>query len=100
MSVKELVVVPKQKFDSLTNSIDNTKDTKNVACQTNKSDSEVESLSSSSKPKVEDETASASVGSENNSEQNIQRIIDGIPGKLNRRPRQSRRKTNINWIPY
>ena len=49
MSVKELVVLPKPKFDSLTNAKDGTKDTRSVSCQTESSKSPLEM------PKKEDE---------------------------------------------
>ena len=93
MSVKELVVVPKQKFDSLTRSKDNQKEMKSVGCQTDIISSRVEEAT---KPDIED-----SVNGESRSlEKMHQRIKDGIPGKLQKRPRQNKRKTLINWIPY
>lgn len=97
MSVKELIVLPKHKFESLTNSSkDDPKEVKSVGCQT------PEINSSRAEPPVKDteDTATSSADdAESSSQEMAQRITDGIPGKLQRRPRKNRRKT-IKWLPY
>ena len=66
MSVKELVVVPKQKFDMLSNSKDILKDTKSVSCQTEFYDPR------HVKDKTEEKTENANTVT-------TQRVKDGIP---------------------
>ena len=84
MSVKELVVVPKQKFDLLSRQKDNFKDSKSVGCQTE--NHELQTGGDNRKDEI-DSLKGVSA----------QRVKDGIPGELYKRRKQKRK---INWIPY
>ena len=90
MSVKELVVVPKQKFDSLNNSKDNPKEVKSVGCQTEEGSSQVETPVNKNEDSADAETSTNEM---------TQLIKEGILGQLQRRPLQKRRKT-IYWLTY
>lgn len=95
MSVKELVVLPKPKFDSLTNAKEGTKDTRSVSCQTESS----KSLLEMSKEEDEHRMHASSSDSDIPSKEMSQQIQDGAPGKLYRRPRQNRRRTRF-YFPH
>ena len=92
-SVKELVVVPKQKFETLSSLMDGEKkEMKDSACQTEIQ----EQLESSQQIKTV---------KDNNKDYFVQRVQDGIPGELNvsrqqQQRRRQHRRTKINWIPY
>lgn len=94
MSVKELIVIPKQKFESLTNSFDNNKETQSVGCQT---DANVNATS----PESDDINSLISTNNTVNEHRDIvvRRIKDGIPGQLHNGVK-GRRSRKIKWIPY
>ena len=76
------MVVPKQKFDMLSNSKDIPKDTKSVSCQTEFYEPcHVEN-------KTEEKTENANTVT-------TQRVKDGIPGELNRRQKQRQKSVGF-----
>lgn len=96
MSVKELIVLPKQKFETLSKSNNDSVEMKSVACQTDFTDHE-------NSEKVDDMNGISSTAKDENLRNEIaQRVKDGFPGKLDgsRSERQRRLRRKIKWIPY
>ena len=95
MSVRELVLIPKQKLETLSkNSLSEKMETLNVGTQT-------ESAVVESKGDIKEEQISFPAPTSQNEDADedkfvFQRLEDGIPGRLNRK---KRRKT-LKWKPY
>ena len=88
MAAKELVLIPKQKLETLT---DAKKDMIDVGTQT-------ENYSVSQEPTKESKVEDTQEKVRDDSKFVVQRIADGVPGKFLRKDRQ-RRKT-LKWKPY